>query len=583
MISLSSFSGNLLVSGGRLHKLALLTILLWPCTTALCQTAESPTTPAVVPLKPVCFAKTAPIKELMDKVSTLATSFSNSPQAMMMPALLGALIGDPTMGSFVPGSDLAVVFFDPAKAGPMPFVVLAKLTAESPVRAALSEKGMTVMDRGGWTMVGLNAGLMEAVGEAKSLLAIAQKSRSMDIEIGVWLDRLPIDATAIAAGLRRAVEEGKIKINARNADANLEALADVFLTEMKTLESGMMGFNLGKETIAMSLQTKAKAGTPLEALFNQTTGGPTPSGEYLPVGQGMLSYVARFDPEACQVYCDSLLGRLEERAIGRAKALTSQFAAIVAPAWKLTDGVSAGSMDITPEGGMRLLQISGTRADRAHFLQTMPPYLDFVYKELIPAMMALDPEIPQDAQAALTAASAEFKSAVLKIGETPVDTVSTRMNAPDNPFATQTIHYAFAGSTLVTATQSADLEVPLKALAEGRKAAHSLAQAMPLAAGTALRVSFDLAALMRMGAAAEAATNPGKAAQLKAALEGITLDPVAGTVFVGHGKINLKLDLPVSSMARMAGLMQQLEAAQPAPASEPTNTQEEPEAADKPL
>ena len=64
-------------------------------------------------LQPVAYAKTIPLPSLIQKLQSLANEVQpENNQAQLLPVILGAFLGDPTLSSVSPDHSSTVIFFD---------------------------------------------------------------------------------------------------------------------------------------------------------------------------------------------------------------------------------------------------------------------------------------------------------------------------------------------------------------------------------------------------------------------------------------------------------------------------------------
>ena len=136
--------------------------------------------------KAIGYIKTIALPKLIQKAVSVAQAVKPGPQVAMLPAMAGLALGDPALTSVDQEAPVTALVFDDFRrqANHLPsFVLVMKLSPESPVIKQAENMNMQTMEVDGWTLATMNPQLFKEVEDWSSLLSFAKESPEEDIEM----------------------------------------------------------------------------------------------------------------------------------------------------------------------------------------------------------------------------------------------------------------------------------------------------------------------------------------------------------------------------------------------------------------
>ncbi|MDX2110486.1 MAG: hypothetical protein SFY80_09635 [Verrucomicrobiota bacterium] len=535
-------------------------------------------------LQPLVFIKIASIQAIQDMVNT---NFSEYPELGKKLAqsltMAGLVLGDPSLSTLVPDSDINFIVLNDLSR-PEPFIIVIKLTPDSPIRESLKKQGLKLSEVGPFTYIGKNPEILKQSTLSKGVYAIALKKRATAIEIGTWPNRLAGQILQNKTLFAQSAAKDSEALRTPEAQANIEGFIDVLCSEMSTADSAMMGLDLSNGSIKLQSLITAKAETPLHRFLSQSVGGPVNGAQFL-AQKGMISAVARIDPVASADYCQTSLQNFSKASTGKLQMLFQRMIETVQQGWKINDGSYAMTVEMQGKGEIPAATMAMvTKLDRAAYLRELE---QFYTKDLNNFYQALGDLFKQ----AMVRTEFAVKKDAYSVQKTPVDIVDMTM-VSDPAFAkraeaealmksseesgntaehdaavklkeeldaagsqeqriVQTMHYAIVDNLILGSPTREALQPIVRLVSEGKPAANSLADTMSLEPGVAMRFAVHLEELLLASANAMEKENPEQANKLRDAMADLQLDPITGLVTVGNGKAGAKLKIPLSAILKI--------------------------------
>ena len=134
--------------------------------------------------KYVGYVKVGPLKQMIKQITNIAYQIQPSPAVESLPYLVGIMLGDPSLHSISVRENTTVFIYDTLSDRGATYLVLVKLTEDSPIHNALSRQGMIIENRKGWSLISSDQFLLDQIKDVEPLIKFTQEKRGTDIEIG---------------------------------------------------------------------------------------------------------------------------------------------------------------------------------------------------------------------------------------------------------------------------------------------------------------------------------------------------------------------------------------------------------------
>ncbi len=290
-----------------MKKLSLTVLTAFACST-------SPLFPALPTLadsaiQPFAYTKIGPIQQTVTKLGQALQAIKPGPQTMMVTAGMGMALGDPTFASFDPKANTGIFFFNDFNDDDEPtFVVLLKVTKESPVPAALVKNmSLAQSEHAGWTVLTNHPEALKKIGDLSPLAKFTDAKVTKEIESG--FQTTPFLANAF---IKESIQQLKDKANKIEDQAQAKAAAgliEVGIAELSDIET--VGFSMGIGDTALTLQygIGLRPGSELSKAF-KAPGAEVPSAAYLG-REGLISGTFAYGTKDYFSYFRNILAKLE--------------------------------------------------------------------------------------------------------------------------------------------------------------------------------------------------------------------------------------------------------------------------------
>ena len=192
-------------------------------------------------IQPVAYAKTIPLPSLIQKLQNLANEVQpQNNQAQLLPVLVGAFLGDPTLASVSPDHSSTVIFFDDFQEKNASILGVFKLKPNGSIPAQIKAQGLSVKEIDGWTMVTNKPKLIKQIKDWSSIIRFAEWQPPTTIEFGWLLNTFHDDL----------VDQMNHQVPSRSKDEDL--VIDLLLEEFTNLEAIKFSLSLLEQEIVLS-------------------------------------------------------------------------------------------------------------------------------------------------------------------------------------------------------------------------------------------------------------------------------------------------------------------------------------------
>ena len=298
-------------------------ILILGCEQNNSSTANESVTEPLPPLMPemefsgtdakaIGYIKTIALPKLIQKAVSVAQAVKPGPQVAMLPAMAGLALGDPALTSVDQEAPVTALVFDDFRrqANHLPsFVLVMKLSPESPVIKQAENMNMQTMEVDGWTLATMNPQLFKEVEDWSSLLSFAKESPEEDIEMvismNVFWENLPkIKKSAVEA----------IEFSTLPPDSKVDAgqIVEVLLDELATTEATKLELMLSGSEIGFKSTLSAKTETALFTFLSSKTETQSMEVSKYISGDGWMDMLISLNAESMTVYSNHLLSLFKE-------------------------------------------------------------------------------------------------------------------------------------------------------------------------------------------------------------------------------------------------------------------------------
>ncbi|MGE4551130.1 MAG: hypothetical protein AAEJ57_07045 [Opitutales bacterium] len=534
-----------------------LTSLFFVSGQGFCKPASAPLVPQLKLAgnenQPFAYAKTIALPKLLQKVTEMAQSVKPGQETAAIPAMIGLMLGDPSLASIDAKSPMSFFLFDDFEGDDPVFVMVGKLTKDSPIRKIMEEGGMAMVDKKGWTLATRTPELLTQVKDWSPLLTFAAKAPEGDVEFGGRLDPLRKEMPKVKNAMREGLTESPFEKDTR---ASLGKVMDVAMDELAAIDSMKIDLTLSKKEIIMRYKVEARQNSALSKLFSNKAGGNASAAQYLASG-GWMSMVLDWDMEGFITYYKYLSGKLKGGFEGEFKELLEQFDASAADWIKAYGGQIATRYDLSgKEGAMNFVQVGSTELTLEELGKMIADY------------MALTQEMMDKIELFEEAGlKYKFKSGKGKpIKGTPTQRISVKMQADPAlfpgglPFSEMTYHFAVSDGHYVMASDRKELGQLLRAMKNKKPVKNSLAKTMPLQPGQMGRWSLDVGKYAEFVIGMSGVMDEESMQDLVNGIRALDLEPLTGSMSLGSGRFSADLHVPLKTIKEGIGFMEKAQA-----------------------
>jgi hypothetical protein len=307
----------------KIHLPVLLPVLLlvFGCGENNSSTANESVTKPLPPLMPemefsgteakaIGYIKTVALPKLIQKAVSVAQAVKPGPQVAMLPAMAGLALGDPALTTVDQEAPVTALVFDDFSLGGLPsFVLVMKLSPESPVIKQAENMSMQTMEVDGWTLVTMNPQLFKEVEDWSSLLSFAKESPEEDIEMvismNVFWENLP--------KMKKSAVEA-IEFSTLTPDSKVAAgqIVEVLLDELATTEATKLDLMLSESEIGFRSTLSAKTETALFTFLSSKTKNQSMEVSKYISGDGWMDMLISLNADSMSIYFNHLFSLLKE-------------------------------------------------------------------------------------------------------------------------------------------------------------------------------------------------------------------------------------------------------------------------------
>ncbi len=521
------------------------------------ETKETPTaTPKFPPLvpafklagaesQPFAYVKTIALPKLLQKAGSVAQAVKPDPQILMLPAMAGVMLGDPSLASIDANASMTLFLFDEFGDEPT-FVLAVKLSKDSPVRKQAEGLKLTLVDRNGWTLATMAPELFSQVNDWSPLLTFAEEAPQGVLELGIRFAPAWAEMPKIKASAKRELAAAPFEDDTK---ANLDRLIGISLDEIATLDSAKINIALSTKEIIARSTLAAKDGSALSALFSSKgNGGEVTVSKYVESG-GMIDAVTDFDMVSYIEYTEHILGKVTPNFQGEFKELLERYKALAADLPKLYGGQMALRYDVSAEpNAMNIVQVGSTKASSEEIGKMFTDYMnltqDMFEKIDFLKSMGLKYEFNIEKGEPVEGVPTHRFSMMMDVEEADPSLFPPGLLYSNMPYL-----YAVTNGHYVVAMDKEQLGGLLRTLKAGKPLENSLAENLKLETGQMARGRMDVGQYAQLIIGSMGGTIDEEAAKrLEEGIGKLDLVPVTGSISVGDGRFSTDVKIPLKTI-----------------------------------
>lgn len=515
-------------------------------------------------LEPIAYAKVAPLPQTMSKLIEVGNAISPNPQMASMPFIVGGMIGDPTFATIDPEADVSVLLFGDANIS-APYVFVAKLTADSPIRAQMEAMGMTIAEAGEWTLIAQEPALLAALSESPLVDTVATKARAGDIEIGFWPARMGSQLEMLKMMLPGLLAQNNPSMAKPENQAMISTLTSIGVDEFQSAESAIIAFNLSSEAIDTAFAVNAVTDTPLHALFSMPAGGKVTEAAYVPAGD-MIYGLASWNREASDAYLLHLNGKMETLPEGKIREVSLQ----IIDLYRRWNNAMAGTYAFAGS-------LEGTKFDFTQLYATR--LSSTVNKELIVESMewlqTFYKGMYDEESRTGTRMTYEFLDTAHVLRNTDIHRVNMKIETimPEESADAMPADMLKQDMTLLFTTRDGFFHYTssnqrmmklLDAVQSKQPVENSIASLYTLEPGMMAIYGLDMEGFASWMADLSATVDPDAAEEVSTLFSDLELSPIETYLYIGEGTFQSKSSISVPDIAKVVTRVQEMEAAKAA-------------------
>ena len=504
-------------------------------------------------VQPVAYAKTTPLPSLIKKLQGLANEVQpENNQAQLLPVIVGAFLGDPTLSSVSPGHSNTVIFFDDFQEKNATILGVFKLKPNSPIPAQIKVQRLSVKEIEGWTMVTNKPELLEQIKDWSSIIKFAEWQPPTTIEFG-WL-------------LEEFHEEMSFQLKHRanwskEMSPDPKFVMNLFLEEFGNLEAIKFSLSLLEKEIVFNLKVSARDGTELDKLFSSL---PPPKNlkrenrvsQFVQSG-GWMEGVMNLNFSSHAAYIEHLLVKLEKGLNDKEdKQLVTSVLSMIRKSATLYSGDSAISYrDLGDGDPLGYVQVGSTTASIADF------------KDLLAETNAFFQQFLVKIETFSGTGSPDFEPNFVVKESKPIDgteVLSVKVNLePEtngskiSSFSNQTVYYCVHEGKYIAATSRKAMKQSLRAVKLGKPLKNNLADKIILGPKHAAAWQLDLLGYGKLigYVLKESGIDLSQWTQEIERVQEMKIPPISGNVGHGNGQYFLQTSIPSRTIRMITELV----------------------------
>ena len=498
-------------------------------------------------VQPVAYAKTIPLPSLIQKLQSLANEVQpQNNQAQLLPVLIGAFLGDPTLSSVSPDHSSTVIIFDDFQEKNATILGVFKLNPNSSIPAQIKAQRLSVKEIEGWTMVTNKPKLIKQIKDWSSIIRFADWKPSATIEFG-WL-------------LEKLNEDISVQINKKEISPDPKLVIKLFLKEFENLEAIKFSLSILEKEVVLNLKASARDGTELDKLFSslppsQNIKRENGVSQFVQSG-GWMEGVMNLNVSSHASYLEHLLVKLEKGLKDKeTKQLVSSVLSMVRKATTLYSGHTATSyLDLGDGDPLGYVQVGSTEASIADF------------KDFLAETNAFFEQFLVQIETLSGSDSSDFKPNFLVKKANPIDgteVLFVKVNLePEtkgsniSSFSNQSVYYCVHDGKYIAATSRKALRKTLRAVKLGKPLKNNLSKKIILGPQHAVAWQLDLLGYGELigNVLKESGLNLSHWTQAIDQAEKMNIPPISGNVGHGNGQYFLETSIPVKTIRTITEL-----------------------------
>ncbi|MGE9297057.1 MAG: hypothetical protein ACQKBV_12290 [Puniceicoccales bacterium] len=518
--------------------------------------------------------KFPPLKTFSDKLMGVARQVMPGQEVEMYPMLFLGAYGYPNYPGVSDKDPVTMFLFDSEVEGNKPFVILSKISADSPLRNALTAKsgggnpmalGMSIEDRDGWTLISNDPANFKHVTDVAALAKLAGEVEDFDITTRFYIG--PDKMAEWVDEMKAKARDEHVKAGGAATDealAQKERYIDFIATIGENLEFFDFGIDINNSAIGLGTALQAIKGTPEYAMLSAKSGGDVPVAQFVEAAAALV-YSSSVDVDAVETYYNVLHDRAMKIATKEGQKILEEAAQANKEYFAMMGNGSAGAMDFMDDKALTQTVSSG-KMDNDKVVELAKLYYDKLIPQVMSHLEFLD--VGSD-----NAAEFEIKPGVAKLDGKSVNEVISRIKTPDpvsaaNPNAAPTSSikeessfFAIVDGNLVSASNQDLLATLVKAVESGKAVDNNVGSKITLADGEAMAYQFSFEPLITW----MTSSFPMQSETAKQALKSIqseSLDPASGKVTLNSGKAKATFAAPLSSIIKLTEARRKIEQAE---------------------
>lgn len=494
--------------------------------------------------KAIGYIKTVALPKLIQKAVSVAQAVKPGPQVAMLPAMAGLALGDPALTSVDQEAPVTALVFDDFSLGLPSFVLVMKLSPESPVIKQAENMNMQTMEVDGWTLATMNPQLFKEVEDWSSLLSFAKESPEEDIEMvismNVFWENLP--------KMKKSAVEA-IEFSTLPPDSKVDAgqIVEVLLDELASTEATKLQLMLSESEIGFKSTLSAKTETALFTFLSSKTENQSMEVSKYISGDGWMDMLISLNTDSMSIYFNHLFGLLKESVNNKEwKNGFSKFISLMDNSIPLYGGQVATSYRNSAKGKnpISFVQVGEMKGSEEEFNNVMNEWV-VLLKDMF---SIIDPgnDFDINYEINLTEDSEIDGSQVYRFG--------MKMNANDSELDTllssytdTTSYYMIRDGFYFMTSSKRDLKELYNSFKNKKPVEGNLASEMTLEPGQFMTWRLNLAGYSEM---VMSMVNLGGGVMGEAiqGLKELKIPPVTGSAYLGGGRVSTEIRIPLESI-----------------------------------
>jgi len=449
-------------------------------------------------LQPVAYARLAPLSKTIVKVSETLQAIKPGPQTAMMAGSIGLMLGDPGFTSFDPDANVNFYAFNNFNDDDPPdFIILLKIAPDSAAEKSILKMGDVQISRQkGWTILTpkKSKNLLDKIGNLTPLIKHANEKAKADIEIGLFTQTL-LEVPFLSEKMKEGISELQKVEDEESIAKNGAALAELALSEIRTIEEGNLRISLGEKAINLELAMHAKPDSALGQLLSSRSGGKVPEASLIQA-KGMFHGTYSYDSKAVLAYWNSLVKRARKNTDGKVDKLIEEVDKMMQESMPLYAGTGAVSMDMSqanPDAQIHLESVNATTSTDAQliaYLKSMSSYSDTLIQTITQTFGSVLGDLSGDISfEEMIDYEITVKENDFKVDGIPVHTMNQKVDIEGEDSDWESYYYAITNGQMLAATSKDSISRLVKGSKTGAKAKNAVSSILPN--GTLMKGSFN--------------------------------------------------------------------------------------------